>query len=91
MVDKRLTSATSGATKGHGRPGVPGSGGAIKSPIRENGLTDKQRIFVKIYTENEGRMTATECARQRLYCKRPMNAGCQDSAVHMSCFNICIS
>ena len=67
MVDKRLTSATSGATKGHGRPGVPGSGGAIKSPIRENGLTDKQRIFVKIYTENEGRMTATECARQAGY------------------------
>jgi len=67
MVDKRLRGATSGATKGHGRPGVPGSGGAIKSPIRENGLTDKQRIFVKIYTENEGRMTATECARQAGY------------------------
>ena len=67
MVDKRLRGDTSGATKGHGRPGVPGSGGAIKSPIRENGLTDKQRIFVKIYTENEGRMTATECARQAGY------------------------
>tara|TARA_R100001443_G_scaffold97718_1_gene104599 strand:+ start:495 stop:1136 length:642 start_codon:yes stop_codon:yes gene_type:complete len=67
MVDKRLRGATSSATKGHGRPGVPGSGGAIKSPIRENGLTDKQRIFVKIYTENEGRMTATECARQAGY------------------------
>jgi len=67
MVDKRLTGDTIGATKGHGRPGVPGSGGAIKSPIRENGLTDKQRIFVKIYTENEGRMTATECARQAGY------------------------
>ena len=67
MVDKRLRGDTSGATKGHGRPGVPGSGGAIKSPIRENGLTDKQRIFVKIYTENEGRLTPTECARQAGY------------------------
>ena len=67
MVDKRLEGATSGATKGHGRPGVPGSGGAIKSPIRENGLTDKQRIFVQIFTENEGRLTQTECARQAGY------------------------
>ena len=33
MIDKRLKGATSDATKGHGRPGVPGSGGAIKSPI----------------------------------------------------------
>ena len=67
MVDKRISGDTSGDTKGHGRPGVPGSGGAIKSPIRENGLTDKQRVFVKIFTENEGRLTQTECARQAGY------------------------
>ena len=30
-------------------------------------MTDKQRIFVQIYTENEGRLTPTECARQAGY------------------------
>jgi hypothetical protein len=30
-------------------------------------LTDKQRVFVKIYSENEGRLTPTECARQAGY------------------------
>ena len=73
MVDERLRGATSGATnvvkKGHGRPGVPGSGGAIRHPIREGGLTDKQQVFVKIFTENEGRMTPTECARQAGYAE----------------------
>ena len=56
MVDKRISSATSGATNM-----------AKKYPIRNDGLTDKQRIFVKIYTENEGRLTPTECARQAGY------------------------
>ena len=56
MVDKRISSATSGATNM-----------AKKYPIRNDGLTDKQRIFVQIYTENEGRLTPTECARQAGY------------------------
>ena len=37
---------------------------ALKYPRGADGLTDKQRIFVEIYTVNEGRMTPTECARQ---------------------------
>ena len=56
MVDKRIRGATSGATNM-----------AKKYPIRDDGLTDKQRIFVQIYTENEGRLTPTECARQAGY------------------------
>ena len=56
MVDKRISSATSGATNM-----------AKKYPIRDDGLTDKQRVFVKIYAENEGRLTPTECARQAGY------------------------
>jgi phage terminase small subunit len=40
---------------------------ALKHPRGEDGLTDKQRIFVSIYTENEGRLTPTECARQSGY------------------------
>ena len=56
MVDKRLSGATSGATNM-----------AKRYPIRNDGLTDKQRVFVKIYSENEGRLTPTECARQAGY------------------------
>ena len=56
MVDKRLSGATSGATNM-----------AKRYPIKDDGLTDKQRIFVQIYTENEGRLTPTECARQAGY------------------------
>ena len=56
MVDKRLSSATNGATNM-----------SKKYPIRDDGLTDKQRVFVKIYAENEGRLTPTECARQAGY------------------------
>ena len=56
MVDKRLRGATSGATNM-----------AKRYPIRDDGLTDKQRVFVKIYAENEGRLTPTECARQAGY------------------------
>ncbi len=56
MVDERLRGATSGATNM-----------AKKYPIRADGLTDKQQIFVKIFTENEGRLTPTECARQAGY------------------------
>ena len=53
MVDERLRGATSGAT--------------IVTKLRQDGLTDKQRVFVKIYSENEGRLTPTECARQAGY------------------------
>ena len=70
MVDERLRGATSGATivaKTRQR------GGAIRSPIRSDGLTDKQRVFVKIYAENEGRLTPTECARQAGYSEGSAN------------------
>ncbi len=40
---------------------------ALKHPRGEDGLTDKQRIFVEIYVANEGRLTPTECARQSGY------------------------
>ena len=56
MVDKRLRGDTSGATNM-----------SKKYPIRADGLTDKQRVFVKIYSENEGRLSPTECARQAGY------------------------
>ena len=62
MVDPRLRGATSGATNM-----------AKKHPIRANGLTDKQQIFVKIFAENEGRLTPTECARQAGYSEASAN------------------
>jgi len=40
---------------------------ALKYPRGEDGFTEKQRIFVEIYTANEGRLTPTECARQSGY------------------------
>ena len=70
MVDERLRGATSSA------PIVANtrqSGGALKHPIRGDGLTDKQRVFVKIYAENEGRLTPTECARQAGYSEPSAN------------------
>ena len=62
MVDKRISGATSGATNM-----------AKRYPIRNDGLTDKQRVFVKIYAENEGRLTPTECARQAGYAEDRAN------------------
>ena len=62
MVDKRISGATSGATNM-----------AKKYPIRADGLTDKQQIFVKIFSENEGRLTPTECARQAGYSEGSAN------------------
>ena len=62
MVDKRISGATSGATNM-----------AKRHPIRANGLTDKQQIFVKIFAENEGRLTTTECARQAGYSEASAN------------------
>tara|TARA_R110002110_G_scaffold35462_2_gene119705 strand:+ start:522 stop:1169 length:648 start_codon:yes stop_codon:yes gene_type:complete len=40
---------------------------ALKYPRGEDGLTDRQRIFVNLFVENEGRLTPTECARQSGY------------------------
>jgi hypothetical protein len=62
VVDKRISGDTSSATNM-----------AKKHPIRANGLTDKQQIFVKIFTDNEGRMTPTECARQAGYSEASAN------------------
>ena len=62
MVDKRISGATSGATNM-----------AKKYPIRADGLTDRQQIFVKIFSENEGRLTPTECARQAGYNESSAN------------------
>jgi hypothetical protein len=59
VVDKRL----SGATKDM----------SIKYPKDGAGLTDKQKVFVKIYSENEGRLTPTECARQAGYSENSAN------------------
>ena len=70
MVDERLRGATSGATI---VAKTRQSGGAIQHPIRSDGLTDKQRVFVKIYAENEGRLTPTECARQAGYKEERAN------------------
>ena len=40
---------------------------SLKYPKGNDGLTEKQRVFVEIYTDNEGRMTPTACARQAGY------------------------
>jgi hypothetical protein len=40
---------------------------ALRYPRGADGLTEKQRIFVEIYTANEGRLTPTDCARQSGY------------------------
>ena len=63
MVDKRLSGATSGDTKDM----------SIKYPKDGAGLTDKQKVFVKIYSENEDRLTPTECARQAGYSENSAN------------------
>jgi len=70
MVDERLRGDTSGATI---VSKTRQSGGALKHPIRRDGLTDKQQVFVKIFSENEGRLTPTECARQAGYSEASAN------------------
>jgi len=40
---------------------------SLRYPRGDDGLTDMQRVFVEVYTENEGRMTPTACARQAGY------------------------
>jgi hypothetical protein len=46
---------------------------ALMYPRGADGLTEKQRIFVEIYTANEGRLTPTECARQSGYKRERAN------------------
>ena len=46
---------------------------SLKYPKGGDGLTVKQRMFVKIFTENEGRLTPTECARQAGYKEESAN------------------
>ena len=70
MVDERLRGATTGATI---VAKTRQTGGALNHPIRSAGLTDKHRVFVKIYAENEGRLTPTECARQSGYSEASAN------------------
>ena len=70
MVDERLRGDTSGATI---VSKTRQSGGALNHPIRRDGLTDKQQVFVKIFSENEGRLTPTECARQAGYSEASAN------------------
>ena len=40
---------------------------SLKYPKDGEGLTSRQKIFVQIFAENEGRLTPTECARQAGY------------------------
>ena len=40
---------------------------SIKHPKDGEGLTERQKLFVDIFTKNEGRLTPTECARQAGY------------------------
>ena len=40
---------------------------SLKYPKDVEGLTSRQKIFVQIFAENEGRLTPTECARQAGY------------------------
>ena len=40
---------------------------SFRNPKDGEGLTEKQKIFVNIFTENEGRLTPTECARRAGY------------------------
>ena len=61
MVDPRISNITSGGTL------VAPKDMALRYPKGGDGLTVKQRMFVKIFTENEGRLTPTECARQAGY------------------------
>ena len=67
MVDPRISNITSGGTL------VAPKDMALRYPKGGDGLTVKQRMFVKIFTENEGRLTPTECARQAGYKEERAN------------------
>jgi len=67
MVDPRISGGTIGGTK------VVKQDMSLKYPKGPDRLTVKQRVFVKIFTENEGRLTPTECARQAGYSEDSAN------------------
>ena len=66
MVDPRISGETTGGT-------LVAQDMSIKYPKGPDRLTVKQRMFVKIFTENEGRLTPTECARQSGYSEDSAN------------------
>ena len=66
MVDPKISGETTGGT-------LVAQDMSIKYPKGADRLTVKQRMFVKIFTENEGRLTPTECARQAGYSEDSAN------------------
>jgi len=66
MVDPRISGETTGGT-------LVAQDMSLKYPKGPDRLTVKQRMFVKIFTENEGRLTPTECARQAGYSEDSAN------------------
>ena len=66
MVDPKISGETTGGT-------LVAQDMSIKYPKGVDRLTVKQRMFVKIFTENEGRLTPTECARQAGYSEDSAN------------------
>jgi hypothetical protein len=66
MVDPKISGEDSGGT-------LVAQDMSIKYPKGVDRLTVKQRMFVKIFTENEGRLTPTECARQAGYSEDSAN------------------
>jgi len=66
MVDPKISGETTGDT-------LVAQDMSLKYPKGPDRLTVKQRMFVKIFTENEGRLTPTECARQAGYSEDSAN------------------
>jgi len=66
VVDPKISGETTGGT-------LVAQDMSIKYPKGVDRLTVKQRMFVKIFTENEGRLTPTECARQAGYSEDSAN------------------
>ena len=66
MVDPKISGEDIGGT-------LVAQDMSLKYPKGPDRLTVKQRVFVKIFTENEGRLTPTECARQAGYSEDSAN------------------
>jgi len=66
MVDPKISGEDVGGT-------LVAQDMSLKYPKGPDRLTVKQRVFVKIFTENEGRLTPTECARQAGYSEDSAN------------------
>ena len=66
MVDPKISGEDMGGT-------LVAQDMSLKYPKGPDRLTVKQRVFVKIFTENEGRLTPTECARQAGYSEDSAN------------------